>query len=114
MTQRVPDMEVKKSDDFKEIHVDGLFGGLDPNGAKLTVYTQEREPKMKESGKPEEMVLDKINYETQAELHMSPVQFKSIAKWMEQKLEEYENKFGGIEAKPAQEGKTDIPEKKFG
>lgn len=114
IAQRVPDMEVEKSEDFKEIHVDGLFGGLDPNGAKFTVYTQEREPKMKESGKPGEMVLDKIKYELQAELHMSPVQFKSIAKWMEQKLEEYESQFGEIEAKPIQQGKTDVSEKEFG
>lgn len=112
MAQRVPDMEVEESEDFREIHVDGVFGSLDPNGAKLTVYTQERKLKMKESGRPGEMDLEKIIFETQAELHMSPVQFKSMLKWMEQKLEQYEDQFGEIEAKPEQ-GRTDVPEKEF-
>lgn len=113
MAQRVPDMEVEKSDEFKEIHVDGIFGSLDPNWAKLTVYTQERQAKMKEGGKPGEMTLNKIIFETQAELHMSPVQFKSLVKWMNNKLEQYENQFGEIEAKP-QQGDMDVPEKEFG
>ncbi|NIQ06895.1 MAG: hypothetical protein GWO20_14555 [Candidatus Korarchaeota archaeon] len=54
------------------------------------------EPEINEGGPPGSLTLDKIVKVKQAELHMSPVQFKSIARWMIQHVKRYEDKFGEI------------------
>ena len=41
-----------------------------------------------------------INQEVQAEIHMSPTTFKSIALWMMKNVEKYEEVFGEIKAEP--------------
>lgn len=111
MAKEVPDFEIKKADDYKEAHLDGVFGGLNPNGAKLMVYTEEHMPKINPRGKPGNMTLDKIERELQVELHMSPVQFKSLFNWMKRHLENYEDKFGEIEVEVESE---ESPEKMYG
>lgn len=105
--QRIPNFEVEKSEDYKEVHLDGVFGGLTPTGAKMVLYTEEHMPKLKSSGKPGDMGLDKVIRELQVELHMSPVQFKSLLKWMEKHLENYEDRFGEIEVEVEPEEKTE-------
>lgn len=107
MSHRLPEFEVEESEDYREIHVDGVFGGLNPSGAKVVLLTDKQKPKMKRGGKPGQMELDKIVRETQAELHMSPIQFKSVVKWMTQKLKQYEDRFGEI--KLEKEGKGEGP-----
>lgn len=110
-SQRVPNFEIEKSEEYREVHLDGVFGGLNPNGAKLMVYTEEHMPKLKSSGKPGNMELDRVVRELQVELHMSPVQFKSLFKWMKKHLEKYEEKFGDIEVNVEEE---EEPEKMYG
>lgn len=109
--KKVPDFEVKRSEEYREIHVDGAFGGLSPNGAKLVVYTEEHVPRIRPGGKTGEMELDRIVRKLQAELHMSPVQFKSLFSWMKQHLERYEDRFGEIEIE-AEKGEQ--PERMYG
>lgn len=111
MAKNVPDFEIEKAEDYKEVHLDGVFGGLNPKGAKMMVYTEEHTPKVNPRGKPGDLTLDKIVRELQVELHMSPVQFKSLFKWMERHLEQYEEKFGEIEIQVESE---ESPEKMYG
>lgn len=107
----VPKFEVEKSEEYREIHLDGVFGGITPNGAKMVIYTEEHEPQIKPGGKPGDMELGKITREVQAELHLSPVQFKSLFKWMKKHLENYEDRFGEIEIQVEKEKR---PDKMFG
>jgi hypothetical protein len=49
---------------------------------------------------PGSQKVKRINQEIQAEVHMSPVTFKSIALWMMSHIENYEKTFGEIKMKP--------------
>ena len=111
MVNNVPDFEVEKSEDFKEVHLDGVFGGLNPKGAKMMIYTEKHMPEVNPRGKPGNMKLSQIERELQVELHMSPVQFKSLFQWMKKHLENYEDKFGEIEINVESE---ESPEKMYG
>lgn len=110
-SKKIPDFSIEKSEEYREIHLDGVFGGLNPNGAKMVIYTEEHVPKINPRGKPGNMELDQIVRELQTELHMSPVQFKSLFNWMKKHLEKYEEKFGEIEIEAKDEER---PEKMFG
>lgn len=103
--QKMPEFEIEKSEKYREIHVDGVIGGLNPNGAKITLYTEVHKPKMKRGGRPGAMGLDKVIRKLQAELHISPLQFKNLFKWMEQHLEQFEDKFGEIKIKRKGKGR---------
>lgn len=95
MSERGPKFRIEEDEEYREIHVDGIFGGLNPNGGKMVVYTEEHRPKISSSSG--EMELDEVVRELQVELHMSPVQFKSIFEWMKSHLESYEDQFGNVE-----------------
>ncbi len=97
LNKKVPDFEVEKSEDYKQTNVDGVFGYMNPKGAKMMIYTEKPIPAINPRGKPGSMTLDKIQRELQVELHMSPVQFKSLFQWMKKHLEKYEDKYGEIE-----------------
>lgn len=105
--QRVPNFKVEKSEEYREVHLDGVFGGLNPKGAKMVIYTEEHMPKSKSGGKPGDMELDQVIRELQVELHMSPVQFKSLFNWMKTHLENYEDRFGEIEVEVETEEETE-------
>lgn len=112
MSARIPEIKIRKSDNYREIHVDGAFGGVNPNGAKIVVYTEEHWPELKTGGKPGQMELGHVTREMQAELHMSPVQFKSLLNWMKKHLNQYEQKFGEIKLESAEKGTS--PESMYG
>lgn len=95
--RRPPEFEVEESEDYQEIHVDSVFGGLSPNGGKMVLFMDKHIPKVQERGPPGNVEIDKIVKVKKAELHMSPVQFKSIAQWMIQHVKEYEQKYGEID-----------------
>ena len=78
-----------QSGDFRAVYASGVFGGLDPNDGRMIFFLDRIKPKMK-SGKKNVMQLEKVNRELQVEVHMSPNQFLSVAKWMH----EHAQKFG--------------------
>lgn len=94
---RVPDFEEKWSKDFRSINVDSIFGGISPKGAKVTIQTDINSPAIKKRGKPGQQELGKVIKKNQIQLEMSPVQFKSVVRWMQKQLKKYEETYGEID-----------------
>jgi len=63
------------------IHVDGVFGGVDPGEGRMIFHMDRLELKMKD-GAPGVMETDHIVRELLVEVRMSPLEFKSVSDWM--------------------------------
>ncbi len=79
--KKAPRIEVREASDFRAIYASGVFGGLDPNDGRMIFFLDRIKPRMKK-GEKNIMELEKVNRELQVEIHMSPNQFLSVAKWM--------------------------------
>ncbi|UCD03349.1 MAG: hypothetical protein JSV63_01800 [Candidatus Aenigmatarchaeota archaeon] len=77
---KVPKIEVTEGSGFRPVYASGVFGGLDPNDGRLIFFLDRLKPSVKK-GKTV-MELSKVEREMQVEVHMSPNQFMSVAKWM--------------------------------
>jgi hypothetical protein len=80
-TAKRPKIEVTERPDYKVVYASGVFGGLDPHDSRIIFFLDRLKPKMK-SGDKGAMELEKVERELQVEVHMSPHQFISVAKWM--------------------------------
>lgn len=89
----MPRFETKRATDYKVIHVSGVVGGINPNEGTIIVFIDKLIPKTNPDGT---MIIDTIERELVVELKMSPLQFKSIAEWMQMHIKEYEKMFGEI------------------
>jgi hypothetical protein len=96
---RIPEFEIKESENFKVIYAMGAFGGLAPNDGRMVLYMDliKTKPVRGEPGKEE---LDKIIRERLVEIHMSPATWKSMAKWMMAHVETIEKQIGTIPEEP--------------
>ncbi|MGB9728931.1 MAG: DUF3467 domain-containing protein [Thermoprotei archaeon] len=99
----IPRFETKRAADYKVVHVSGVVGGINPNEGTIIVFVDKLVPKTNPDGT---MAIDSIERELIMELKMSPLQFKSIAEWMQMHIKEYEKMFGeikmeGIPPKPS-------------
>jgi hypothetical protein len=97
-----PDYEVTKADDYKLVYSTGMFGGLDPNDARLIFYCDRVEPEM-DSSRPGAMRTRLVHRELQVEVHMSPLQFKTVAKFMTDRVKRLEQRFGELVASKEEE-----------
>jgi hypothetical protein len=79
---KAPKIELSSHPDFRVVHVNAFFGGLNPLEGRITFYTDILEPKMKEDGNVGEMEVDKILREQQIDLRLSPMDFITLANWM--------------------------------
>jgi hypothetical protein len=96
-----PEFIVTNKEGMQLLYVTGVFGGLAPNDARMLLYTDRLEPEPAEM--PGAQKVKRVNQEIQAEVHMSPATFKSIALWMLKNLQNYEQTFGEIKAEPIKE-----------
>jgi len=96
-----PQFEITKSPDFKSIYTTGVFGGTSPNDCRIIFYQDRLEPAILPGGAPGQMTTKNINRELQAEVHMTPVAFKSLAQWMNQHVKTFEERFGEIMGSPS-------------
>ena len=103
-----PRIEVTKSPDYKAIYASSVFGGLDPNDARMIFMLERLEP-TPVHGQPGALAIEKINQELQVEVHMSPHQFKSMAQWMTNAVQRHEQQFGVIQVAPAPTGEQRPP-----
>jgi hypothetical protein len=87
-----PEIEVSESPDFRPVYASGVFGGLDPNDGRIIFFLDRIKPKMKKNPKGA-MELEKVNRELQVEVHMTPPQFISVAKWMMEHAKRFGDKF---------------------
>ena len=72
-----------------------MFGGLDPNDARIIFYCDRVEPEM-DKNRPGGMRTKVVHRELQVEVHMSPLQFKTIAKFMTDRVNRLEQRLGKI------------------
>ncbi len=99
----IPPFEVAEKPDLRSVFVSGVFGGLDPTDGRVLCYNSRLKPK-NDDERPGGLKVGKIVHEPQVELHMSPSTFKSVAKWMADKVAQYEAVFGKIPEGPAGQG----------
>jgi hypothetical protein len=92
MSRTPPRMEITKHPDFKVVHVNGVFGGLNPNQGNIIFYTDIIEPRCKTGGKFGELEPEKINRELQIDVRMSIHDFIGIAEWMNRHIKLLEEK----------------------
>lgn len=85
---KTPAIDITESPDYKAVYASGVFGGMDPNDSRLIFFLDRIKPKIKKSRKTV-MEIDKINRELQVEIRMSPNQFISVAKWMNEHAEKF-------------------------
>ena len=80
---------ITESPGHRPVYASGVFGGLDPHDGRIVFFLDRIKPKMK--GEPKgAMTLEKIERELQVEVHMSPSQFASVAKWMMGHVQHFE------------------------
>ena len=99
-----PIFEDVKNPDYKTIYATGVFGGLDPNDARMIFYIDHIEPETVNEPHPGFLKVKKVVRECLLELHVSPTQFKSIALWMNAHIKRYEDMFGDIPMAPKGSG----------
>ena len=95
---KTPDFIITKIKDLPISYTTGVVGGLKPNDAHILFIADRVELVAAEM--PGTQKIKAINQEVQAEVHMSPTTFKSIALWMMKNVEKYEEVFGEIKAEP--------------
>jgi len=83
------ELVITKSPDFKLVYSSGVFGGLNPLDARMTFFVDRVMPKV-DASKPGQMITGAVERELQVEVHMSPQQFISIYRWMQNHIERLE------------------------
>ena len=104
-----PPFEITKHPDFRSWYVTGAFGGVSPNDARIIFYLDRLEPEVVPGGVPGQMRVNRINREFQVELHMTPVQFKSLSQWMARNVQRFEENVHEIQMGPQEEGEEENP-----
>ena len=91
---RAPEFTVSEREGMKLLYATGAFGGLTPNDARIFFFTDRLQ--LEPGDIPGSQKLKTVNQEIQAEIHMSPATFKSVANWMMMNIQNYEKRFGEI------------------
>ena len=102
-------LRIPKSPDYRYVYATGVFGGVDPTGAKMIFYLDRFEPETVSTPQPGAVKLKKISRELQVEVNTSPTAFKSLTAWMNQHVQQYEKMYGAIPMAPKTEGKQAPP-----
>ena len=87
-TVRSPRIVVTEGKGYSLVYASGVFGGLDPNDARMIFFLDRLKPSIRPGGKGA-MGLDRVERELQVEIHMSPHQFLAVAKWMTEHAENF-------------------------
>jgi hypothetical protein len=88
LAAKKPQIEVTESKGYSVVYASGVFGGIDPNDARMIFFLDRLRPHMKSGGKGG-MELKRVERELQVEIHMSPHQFMAVAKWMSEHAENF-------------------------
>lgn len=92
MLKTPPRMEVTKHSEFRVVHANGVFGGVNPDQGNIIFYTDIIEPRCKTGGKFGELEPEKINREMQIDIRVSLQDFIRIAEWMNRHIKVLEEK----------------------
>lgn len=83
-----PKVVVTEGKDYRVVYASGVFGGIDPNDARMIFFLDRIKPSIK-AGEKGRMELHRVERELQAEVHMSPHQFLAVAKWMSEHADNF-------------------------
>lgn len=92
---RTPNFAVSKREGLELFYATGVFGGLSPIDGRMFFVADRLE--LEPGDLPGTQKVKEVNQEIQAEVHMSPATYKSIAMWMMKNVENFEKKFGEIQ-----------------
>ena len=101
-----PKIETKYSDDYRTIIVSGIYGGHRPSFFELVVYHDEMLTHKALETIPSDSKLNTIMRTIETSLYIDPIQAKSILKWLNQHVSDYEKQFGEI-PEPSKDGLLD-------
>lgn len=93
--EKSPEIELVESEDFSVNYITGVLGGLNPAGGRIGFYQDRVIPKINEKDN-NKMQVRKVKRELKTEIHLSPMEFKNVTKWMIKQLKQYEDKHGKI------------------
>lgn len=102
--QKQPKIVVEKDEQYRDVIVNGVFGGIRPGYLEVLVYTDKMvgdEALTDIPPAPEKIYVTRV---VQCRLVIDPVQAKSIAEWLTRQVLNYESAFGKI-ATPEDFGK---------
>lgn len=91
-----PDVQVSRSETFKEINVTGQVSNLNYDGLKLTVLHDSLNLEGALGGTQIKKSKTTINREIECTLNLAPIQLKSWAILLQNELKKYEGLFGTI------------------
>ena len=96
MSAGLPEFRGEYSPTFKRIIVGGVFGGIVPGGLEASFYTEEKRIEKALETEPPSSNRMTFKRVVEAELIIDPELMRSIHKWLEAKIKDYEAVFGPI------------------
>ena len=97
MTEEVePKIVVKRHDHYRDVIINGIFGGHRPGFIEAVIYTEEMLADKALSAHRTDPKQIEIQRTIQFRLIMDPVQAKSFAQWLNNHITLYEKAFGRI------------------
>lgn len=88
-----PPIEFEIPKELDEVFVTGIFGALTPLGGNLMFFVEDP---VFDTSFGNQLRMTHIRRKAKLRVRMSPTTFKSISKWMESQLKNYESNFGEI------------------
>src|SRR5690348_14256433 len=94
---QIPQVDVQEHPNFRTITVGGLYGLLNEGHYEIYLYSQYFDP-VKPLGKFDSSSAYPTRYSRilECRLQIDPINLKSIARWLTEKVNEYEEQFGNI------------------
>jgi hypothetical protein len=78
------------SEQYRRIYVADVFGGVSPGGLEVVLYSENRDIQKALETHPVSAARTSIKRIVECKLIIYPMQMKSIHKWLEVKIKEYE------------------------
>lgn len=106
---QTPQVKVQEHPNFRTITVGGLYGLLNGAHYEIYLYSQYFDP-----GKPLETFDSSFTYPNrynrilECRLLIDPINAKSIARWLTEKVNEYEEQFGNIPSTECQQQTAEV------
>ena len=100
------DIKTEYSSNYRRINSSGLYGSIRPFGLEAVVYSEEPivdEVLGSNPIRPEKAFIKRT---IECSLIIDPIQMKSIATWLNEKIKEYESVFGRIPSPEELESRT--------
>jgi len=92
----IPEIKSEYAEQYRRIYVADVFGGIVAGGLEVALYSEHRDIQKALETHPVSTARTSIKRIVECELLIDPMQMKSIHKWLDGKIKEYEQAFGTI------------------